>query len=126
MRTANAELGCIGPYQRLIREATGASSKDLCRIEQIMRDDIFHSTLDWQSRDRLVGADREAYESVRANRELDNLERECGLAMLHQMRAESAFDKKNSDANREAWKRAKARFESARKRLFAYLDTTGA
>lgn len=37
-------------YQKLISKITGRSdSMELSKIEDVMRNDIFHSTLDWQS-----------------------------------------------------------------------------
>lgn len=54
-------------YQQLISEATGV--KDLVLIEQIedvMRHEIFHSTLDWQTREQLIQGAIEAKEVVDA------------------------------------------------------------
>jgi len=36
-------------YQAMIQVATGAPDKLLPALERIMRRDVFHSTLDWQS-----------------------------------------------------------------------------
>ncbi len=36
-------------YQAMIQAATGAPEKLLPTLERIMRRDVFHSTLDWQS-----------------------------------------------------------------------------
>ncbi|MCX5784617.1 MAG: hypothetical protein NTX59_02915 [Elusimicrobia bacterium] len=47
-------------YKQIIIEATAASGKDAEYIEDIMRNDIFHSTLDWQSRTQLVRAAKAA------------------------------------------------------------------
>jgi hypothetical protein len=55
-------------YQDLIIKATGASGRDTGHVEDIMRDDIFHSTLDWQSRAQLVRAAREAIGLLKAYR----------------------------------------------------------
>lgn len=49
-------------YQDLIIKATGANMRDAGHIEDIMRNDIFHSTLDWQTRAQLVSAAKEAAE----------------------------------------------------------------
>jgi hypothetical protein len=39
-------------YQRLITELTGITDEhNLWLIEDCMREDIFHSTLDWQTRE---------------------------------------------------------------------------
>ena len=41
-------------YSRFITEATGVTDKaQLAQIEESMREDIFHSTLDWQSAEQL-------------------------------------------------------------------------
>ncbi|PKO77990.1 MAG: hypothetical protein CVU21_05485 [Betaproteobacteria bacterium HGW-Betaproteobacteria-15] len=59
----NAQLATLklSGYQELIREATGVLDLEhLERIEDIMRNVIFHSTLDWQSRAQLEKAAREA------------------------------------------------------------------
>lgn len=48
-------------YQQIIHEATGHTDvKTIERIEDLMRDVIFHSTLDWQTREQLMQAAREA------------------------------------------------------------------
>jgi len=47
-------------YRQAIIDATSASGKDVEYIEDIMRHDIFHSTLDWQSRTQLVNAAKAA------------------------------------------------------------------
>lgn len=48
-------------YQALIKEATGVTDVDhIARIEDTMRNVIFHSTLSWQTRGQLVQAAREA------------------------------------------------------------------
>lgn len=52
-------------YERLITEATGATPAAAAAIEELMREDIFHSTLDWQSRDQLTAAAREAAEMLK-------------------------------------------------------------
>lgn len=53
-------------YARTISEATGVTDpSDLADIEDSMRNDIFHSTLDWQTRDQLAAAARVAWDLVR-------------------------------------------------------------
>jgi hypothetical protein len=48
-------------YAKMISEATGVTDpEDLAYIEDIMRNDIFHSTLDWQSKKEFDDAAREA------------------------------------------------------------------
>lgn len=50
-------------YGAIIREAFEVELTDrvVDEIEEVMRDDIFHSTLDWQSREQLRAAAREAF-----------------------------------------------------------------
>ena len=47
-------------YQDLIIKTTGVNARDAGYVEDIMREDIFHSTLDWQSRRQFVLGAREA------------------------------------------------------------------
>lgn len=57
-------------YRKLIREATGCNDEDAVLIEEIMRCDIFHSTLDWQTADELRDAARAALAILHETREL--------------------------------------------------------
>ena len=56
------------PYSEIITAATAARGDDAVMIEEIMRTEIFHSTLDWQSRAQLEEAARAALKILRANR----------------------------------------------------------
>ena len=48
-------------YAEIITKATGITHEGRLReIEDVMRHDIFHSTLDWQTRAELEGAARQA------------------------------------------------------------------
>ena len=48
-------------YAEIIGDATGVTNPDvLSELEEVMRHDIFHSTLDWQTRGQLMKAAREA------------------------------------------------------------------
>jgi len=49
------------PYNDLIVEATGAWPHEINIVEVIMREDIFHSTLDWQTAEEFAEGAREAY-----------------------------------------------------------------
>lgn len=52
-------------YQVLIQEATGVTDLEhIERIEYTMRHVIFHSNLDWQSREQLQQAAREALQII--------------------------------------------------------------
>ena len=57
-------------YHTIISEATKVTDfQDLEAIEDCMRQDIFHSTLDWQTREQLQAAAVEAWMIIRAERE---------------------------------------------------------
>lgn len=57
-------------YHVVINEATGVTNvDDLEEIEDVMRHSIFHSTLDWQTRDQLKKAAREGWEVVKIMRD---------------------------------------------------------
>ena len=55
-------------YRSLIIAATGINEKEAGYVEEIMRDDIFHSTLDWQSRAQFVWGAKEAVEMLKVYR----------------------------------------------------------
>lgn len=56
------------PYSKIIAVAVPGQSDAVYReIEEIMRGDIFHSTLDWQTREQLQDAARLAYTIITAN-----------------------------------------------------------
>lgn len=48
-------------WKKLIQEATKCNDSQVEMIEDIMRDDVFKSTLDWQTREELSEAARLAY-----------------------------------------------------------------
>jgi hypothetical protein len=50
------------PYAPLIAAATGAPETRLAILENLMREDIFHSTLDWQTAEELAEGARKAHE----------------------------------------------------------------
>ncbi len=55
------DTAALSGYSLIIHEATGRTDPaHLAEIEECMRHDIFHSTLDWQTRDQLHAAAREA------------------------------------------------------------------
>ena len=48
-------------YSDIIKMATGCRDSDVAQIEDLMRDVIYKSTLDWQTHDELADAARLAY-----------------------------------------------------------------
>lgn len=56
-------------YAKSISEATGITDPtDLDDIEDCMRHTIFHSTLDWQTREQFDAGARQAWEVVQQER----------------------------------------------------------
>ena len=53
-------------YQSLIAEATGAPDHLLPLLETLMREEVFHSTLDWQSARQLADGAMQAYDLYRS------------------------------------------------------------
>jgi transcription termination factor Rho len=54
-------------YSKLITEATGETNPQrVADIEESMRQDVFHSTLDWQAKDHLFWGAREAVKILAA------------------------------------------------------------
>lgn len=70
---------------KLIRRATSAPADDVDLIEHIMRSDVFHSTLDWQTEDQLAHGARQAFALLEANREMYAMEQAAGQAVWQQM-----------------------------------------
>ena len=56
-------------YSDIIKEATGCDDSEAEVIEDFMRDIIFHSTLDWQTKQELADAARLAQETLRFQRQ---------------------------------------------------------
>lgn len=78
------------PLHILIQRATGAPLNDLAMIENIMRDDIFHSTLDWQTGEQLSSAARQAFDLLNENRDMYEFSRASAMAAFNEMRAAEA------------------------------------
>jgi hypothetical protein len=112
----------LNSFQRLIREGTGAAIEDLAKIEHIMREEIFHSTLDWQSHEQLVEGARQAQHRLNEDRELYDFDQACRVAMFQKMRAEAAQRERDTAGNRSAVRAAERVYEAARAKLSASLD----
>ena len=111
------------PLHRLIQEATDAPSEDLAQIENIMREEIFHSTLDWQSAEQLSDAARQAFARLNEGREMYDRDQACRIAMFQKLRAEADLREHDTPANHAAVAEAEVRYQAARESLFAQLDT---
>lgn len=58
----------IGPYQRDIMDQLGCSAEDAAMVEDIMRNHVFHSTLDWQTEQEFQKGARQAWAILEADR----------------------------------------------------------
>ncbi len=68
-------------YAKSISEATGVTdAADLADIEDSMRNDIFHSTLDWQTKAQFNRGAREAWELVQIMRDPALVAKYMGMA----------------------------------------------
>ena len=72
---------------RIIQEATGAPAGECAILENIMREEIFHSTLDWQSREQLIAGAQQAQQRLEADRDWHVLAWQCRKKILQQMQA---------------------------------------
>lgn len=100
---ASATKPRMSPYHRIIQSATGASDSDLPMIERIMREDIFHSTLDWQNAEQLKKAAIQARQLLAQNRDLYELERKqiVALCLGHKREAGMAAAKIQQHAKKD-------------------------
>lgn len=80
----------MNSYTRMIQEDTGCAAADAPMIEEIMRNDIFHSTLDWQTRAEFRRGAKEAARLLKDNRDLYEAARAQTLAFVEQMKQRSA------------------------------------
>jgi len=76
-------------YSSAIAEATGAHPIQLPIIENIMRDVIFHSTLDWQTKEQFDAGAREAYEEYQARSGFYDAEYKVHFLSFHLAKAEA-------------------------------------
>ena len=61
--TKETTMSELRGYQRSISKAINITDVAIINeVEDIMRNDIFHSTLDWQSHEQFVQGAKEAYE----------------------------------------------------------------
>jgi hypothetical protein len=116
-------------YAELIAEATGAPEKDLPALEVIMRNEVFHSTLDWQSREEFMASACKAMKIFLSNRSLYEAELAFHQARFLYMQAEDAVasaEASNDPAAiriaAEALAKAKSEEATARAAFEACLD----
>ena len=60
----------IGPYAKDIMQQLGCSQQDATMVEDIMRQHIFHSTLDWQTKRQFQKGVVEAWQLLEEDRQM--------------------------------------------------------
>jgi hypothetical protein len=60
----------MSAYKQMIIEDTGCKPDEAAMIEDIMRNEVYHSTLDWQTRVQFRQGARKAAKILDQNREL--------------------------------------------------------
>jgi hypothetical protein len=78
-------------YEKLIAEATGARDNHLPILENIMRDEVFHSTLDWQGDAQFTAGARQALRIFLRNPRLYETEAAFHQARFLRVQAEQAL-----------------------------------
>jgi hypothetical protein len=86
-------------YQVFIKTATGAPDKLLPTLERIMRRDVFHSTLDWQSAAEFDRGARQALALYRRNAAFYDAETAQLAAFFVFAQAEQALTRARADGD---------------------------
>jgi len=86
-------------YQEMVEAATGAPEKLLPTLERIMRRDVFHSTLDWQSAAEFDRGARQALALYRRDAAFYNAETAELAAFFVFAKAEQALARARADGD---------------------------
>lgn len=82
----------ISPYQSDIIRHLGCSPRDAVMVEDIMRRFVFHSTLDWQSREELDRGAAEAWAMLEEDREMFEEDFAARRQVFAEMKAQEAAE----------------------------------
>jgi len=86
-------------YQAMIQDATGAPEKLLPTLERIMRRDVFHSTLDWQSAAEFDCGARQAFALYRRDAAFYDAETAQLAAFFEFAQAEQTLARTRADGD---------------------------
>ena len=86
-------------YQAMVEAATGAPEKLLPTLERIMRRDVFHSTLDWQSAAEFDRGARQAFALYRRDAAFYDAETAQLAAFFVFTQAEQALARTRADGD---------------------------
>jgi len=89
-------------YQAMIQVATGAPDKLLPALERIMRRDVFHSTLDWQSAAEFNRGARQALALYRRDAAFYDAETSQLAAFFIFAQAEQTLNRARADGDADA------------------------
>jgi hypothetical protein len=81
-----------GPYQRDIIQHLGCTPQDAAMVEDIMRRFVFHSTLDWQSREELNRGAEDAWAVLEEDREMFEADFAARQRMFNEMKTQEAVE----------------------------------
>jgi hypothetical protein len=102
------------PYADLIAKATGAADDLLPILEKIMREDVFHSTLDWQSASQFRSGARKALAIYEEYPDFFQAEMSHQLARFQMLMAEQVLsDLTSQSGSPEAITLAEAAYRTA-------------
>lgn len=114
-------------YAQQIQDATGASVEILPILERIMREEIFHSTLDWQTARQFNAAAHKAHKMYREAHHYYDADHAMHAARWAAACADSALDAARRSGDTDAVRaaeaaglRAHAAYDRARQNLLAF------
>jgi hypothetical protein len=100
-------------YHDLIAEATGAADEVPPILEQIMREEVFHSTLDWQSARQFRAGAKKAYRIYLADADFYRASARHRRARFHLFGAEREVEEARTSGSAERIAAAEAAHEIA-------------
>lgn len=116
-------------YPAMIQQATGVADELLPVLERIMREDVFHSTLDWQTRSEFNRGAKKALALYQADADFHDAESAMRRASFALMKAETSVAQARESGDQIRTANAEKQLESARiteretRRVFeAYLS----
>jgi hypothetical protein len=80
----------IGPYEKQFTAELGFCTEDAAMVEDIMRNHVFHSTLDWQSAAELQRGAHKAWAILEADRTIFEDHYRGMRAAFEQMKAKAS------------------------------------
>jgi hypothetical protein len=100
-----------------IATANGAIARVWGMIEEIMRTEIYHSTLDWQSADELADGARKAYRLLQGNRPFYELTRQQTGLFCMEMKVRQQMEKAEAALARAGSRGDAQRAEASRQQM---------